>query len=152
MTGTERQRISEWDHLVVAVEDAPERMPPPSSKGNTGGKTGAKKRRKSTPEFKWVPSTGPSLSAEYSASALARKRTEERGRLAKEKEAQQARTAARVRRRTEELRAVWQGKGCLDPVQRRGLAETMVPAHTCQLSRLAAHLLARTLITARPEH
>jgi hypothetical protein len=95
MTGTERQRISEWDHLVVAVEDAPERMPPPSSKGNTGGKTGAKKRRKSTPEFKWVPSTGPSLSAEYSASALARKRTEERGRLAKEKEAQQARCVLR---------------------------------------------------------
>jgi hypothetical protein len=46
--------------LVVAVEDAPEWMPPPSSKGNTGGKTGAKKRRKSTSSFKWVPSTEPS--------------------------------------------------------------------------------------------
>jgi tetratricopeptide (TPR) repeat protein len=93
--------------LVVAVEDAPDWMPPPPSKGNTGGKAEARKGRKSKPAFKPMPSSGSTAATKYTAAALARRRAAERRRREKETEVLQARAATWARRQTEEkFRAV----------------------------------------------
>jgi tetratricopeptide (TPR) repeat protein len=87
--------------LVVSVDSVPERKTPFSSKKSTGGKTGAKKRYRPTPEFKWAPSTGPKLAKGIDRSALDRWRVEERRRQAKEK-AVRIRTAEEALKRTED--------------------------------------------------
>jgi tetratricopeptide (TPR) repeat protein len=65
--------VVDQNGLVVSVESVSERMTLPLSKRNTSGKTGANKRRKSTPKFNRVSKA----TTEFSASATGRRRVEE---------------------------------------------------------------------------
>jgi tetratricopeptide (TPR) repeat protein len=84
--------VVDQNGVVVSVEAVPGRTAPPSSKGSTGEKTGANKRRKGKPKFKWRPkrTTG------FSAAA--------RRRVQKERSRQEQKKVARIRSAEEALR------------------------------------------------
>ncbi len=52
-----RRVVVDQNGLVISAQSVPERTSPPAPKGGTGGKTGAKKRYKARPTFRWIPST-----------------------------------------------------------------------------------------------
>jgi len=86
--------VVDQNGVVVSVEAVPERSAPPSSKGSTGEKTGANKRRNGKPKFKWRPKRTTGFSA-----AARRRVQEERSRQEK---AAQIRSAEETLRQAEE--------------------------------------------------
>jgi tetratricopeptide (TPR) repeat protein len=115
--GVSRRVVVDQNGLVVSVGYGLDRTAPPVSKRNTGGKTGANKRRKSTPKFNWVSKA----TTEFSASATGRRRVEEQRRQAKEKAAR-IRVTEEALRRTEEKFAALKQLTDFDKIYALGVA------------------------------